>query len=349
MGRYRQVPQDNGIDGLANDKDGAASAFADLVKAAQASIGNIHPINPSQPAQGHHVLGRFAYRGLFFCVLTGSSVRKRVHYQAIPTQQYDPCGGTAGDPLKEDFKVFLFLIWKHLNLPEPTRSQYVMAEWLQTGPIRLVIEAFRGIGKSWVTAAYVCWLLYRDPQLKIMVVSASKLRADDFSTFTLRLIHEVPFLKHLMPRDGQRSSKIAFDVGPARADQSPSVKSVGITGQLTGSRADVIIADDIEVTNNSATQTMRDKLKELTKEFAAILKPLDTSKIIYLGTPQTEQSIYNSLPSVDTRSGLSRPNIPQRLKERDTAPALRHTSSRTSNAIRGSSVAPCAVVSIPIR
>jgi hypothetical protein len=171
-----------------------------------------------------------------------------------------------------------------------------MAEWLQNGPTRLVIEAFRGIGKSWVTAAYVCWLLYRDPQLKVMVVSASKLRADDFSTFTLRLIHEVPFLQHLMPREGQRSSKIAFDVGPARADQSPSVKSVGITGQLTGSRADVIIADDIEVTNNSATQAMRDKLRELTKEFAAILKPLDTSKIIYLGTPQTEQSIYNSLP-----------------------------------------------------
>ncbi|QOV06130.1 terminase large subunit [Rhizobium phage Pasto] len=200
------------------------------------------------------------------------------------------------DPLAQDFKVFLFLIWKFLNLPEPTRSQYVMADWLQNGPTKLVIEAFRGIGKSWVTAAYVCWLLYRNPQLKIMVVSASKLRADDFSTFTLRLIHEIPFLQHLMPKDGQRSSKIAFDVGPARADQSPSVKSVGITGQLTGSRADIIIADDIEVANNSATQSMRDKLKELTKEFSAILKPLDTSKIIYLGTPQTEQSIYNALP-----------------------------------------------------
>lgn len=200
------------------------------------------------------------------------------------------------DPLKDDFKTFLFLIWSFLNLPEPTRSQYVMAEWLQSGPPRLVIEAFRGIGKSWVTAAYVCWLLYCNPQLKIMVVSASKLRADDFSTFTLRLITEIPFLQHLQPRDGQRSSKISFDVGPARADQSPSVKSVGITGQLTGSRADVIIADDIEVANNSATQAMRDKLKELTKEFSAILKPLDTSKIIYLGTPQTEQSIYNSLP-----------------------------------------------------
>lgn len=200
------------------------------------------------------------------------------------------------DPLKDDFKTFLFLIWSFLNLPEPTRSQYVMADWLQNGPNKLVIEAFRGIGKSWVTAAYVCWLLYCNPQLKIMVVSASKLRADDFSTFTLRLIHEIPFLQHLIPRENQRSSKISFDVGPARADQSPSVKSVGITGQLTGSRADVIIADDIEVSNNSATQAMRDKLKELTKEFSAILKPLDTSKIIYLGTPQTEQSIYNSLP-----------------------------------------------------
>jgi hypothetical protein len=44
---------------------------------------------------------------------------------------------------------------------------------------------------------------------------------------------------------------------------------------------------------------MRDQLKELTKEFAAILKPDPGAnepnrmvpKIIYLGTPQTEQSI----------------------------------------------------------
>lgn len=200
------------------------------------------------------------------------------------------------DPLAEDFKVFLYLLWNHLGLPEPTRSQLIMADWLQHGPRRLVIEAFRGIGKSWVTAAFVCWLLYRDPQLKIMVVSASKNRADDFSTFVLRLIEEVPFLQHLRPRENQRSSKISFDVGPARADQSPSVKSVGITGQLTGSRADVIIADDIEVTGNSATQTMRDRLKELIKEFSAVLKPLTTSRILYLGTPQTEQSIYNALP-----------------------------------------------------
>ncbi len=200
----------------------------------------------------------------------------------------------SGDPLKADFRNFLWLIWRHLNLPEPTPIQYDIAHWLQHGPRRLVIEAFRGVGKSWVTAAFVCWLLYCNPQFKIMVVSASKDRADNFSTFTLRLIHEVPQLRHLIPTSDQRSSKIAFDVGPATADQSPSVKSVGITGQLTGSRADYIVADDIEVPNNSATQGMRDLLSERIKEFDAVLKP--GGRVIYLGTPQTEQSIYNRLP-----------------------------------------------------
>lgn len=198
--------------------------------------------------------------------------------------------------LKEDFRVFLWVIWKELNLPDPTRLQDDIAEFLHHGPKRSVISAFRGVGKSFITAAFVLWSLFRDPQMKIMVVSASKERADSFSTFTKRLIDQVEWLRHLRARSDQRDSKVSFDVGPATPDQSPSVKSVGITGQLTGSRADVIIADDIEVVNNSSTQTARDKLSELVKEFDAILKPLPTSRIIYLGTPQCEMSLYNALP-----------------------------------------------------
>lgn len=194
----------------------------------------------------------------------------------------------------EDFRYFLILVWRHLMLPDPTWVQMDIATYLQGGPRRLIIEAFRGVGKSWITSAYVCWRLLRNPQIKIMVVSASKERADQFSTFTLRLISEMPLLQHLMPKPDQRQSKIAFDVGPAKADHSPSVKSVGIFGQLTGSRADEIIADDVEVPNNSETQSMRDKLSERVKEFDAVLKP--GGKIKYLGTPQTEESLYNELP-----------------------------------------------------
>ena len=198
-------------------------------------------------------------------------------------------------PKLKDFRNFLYLVWKHLNLPDPTPLQYDIAEYLQHGPKRSVIMAFRGVGKSWITSAFVVHQLLLNPSKNILVVSASKNRSDDFSTFTLRIIQEIPILQGLKPSENQRFSKIAFDVGPAPASHAPSVKSLGISSQLTGSRADIIVADDVEVANNSATQGMRDKLDEQVKEFDAIVKPLDTSRIIFLGTPQCEDSIYNKL------------------------------------------------------
>jgi len=198
------------------------------------------------------------------------------------------------DKRMNNFKNFLFLCWKHLNLPEPTPIQYDIADFLQSKEKRIVIEAFRGVGKSWITSAYVCHQLLLNPQRNILVVSASKTRADDFSTFTQRLISEMPMLQHLIPRDNQRHSKISFDVAPATASHAPSVKSMGISGQMTGSRADIIIADDVESANNSQTQLMRDRLSETVKEFDAIIKP-EIGRTIFLGTPQNEMSLYNSL------------------------------------------------------
>ncbi len=198
------------------------------------------------------------------------------------------------DPRLKDFRNFLYMAWEHLGLPDPTRVQYDIADYIQNGPKRRCVMAFRGVGKSWITSAYVCHQLLLDPTRNILVVSASKQRADDFSTFTLRLIAEMEILQHLKPGDNQRNSKVAFDVAPAPASHAPSVTSKGITSQITGSRADLIIADDVESLNNSATQMMRDKLAMQVQEFDAVLKP--DGNIIYLGTPQTEQSLYNELP-----------------------------------------------------
>lgn len=198
------------------------------------------------------------------------------------------------DPRLHDFRNFLYMAWEHLGLPDPTPVQYDIADYIQSGPKRRCVMAFRGVGKSWITSAFVCHQLLLDPTKNILVVSASKQRADDFSTFTLRLIAEMEILQHLKPGDNQRNSKIAFDVAPAPASHAPSVTSKGITSQITGSRADLIIADDVESLNNSATQMMRDKLAMQVQEFDAVLKP--SGHIIYLGTPQTEQSLYNELP-----------------------------------------------------
>lgn len=192
----------------------------------------------------------------------------------------------------------MYATWKHLGLPDPTPVQYDIAEFLQYGPKRICIMAYRGAGKSYITSAFADWLWLTDPDNRVMVVSGSKERADAFSQFCLRLIHDMKDLQHLKPRQDQRSSLVAFDVNGSRVDHSPSCKSVGITGQLTGSRADVIIADDVETPKNSLTVIQREKLERLVTEFDAVLKPesqSELSRIIYLGTPQVEDSLYAKL------------------------------------------------------
>ena len=197
--------------------------------------------------------------------------------------------------LQDDFKLFLQALWDQLGLPPPTRAQYSIADYLQHGPKRLQIQAFRGVGKSWITGAFVLWTLFKDPERKIMIISASKERADNMSIFLQKLIIETPWLNHLQPKsDESRWSRISFDVN-CSPHQAPSVKSVGITGQLTGSRADLMILDDIEVPGNSMTELMREKLLQLCTEAESILTPKDDSRIMYLGTPQTTFTVYRKL------------------------------------------------------
>ena len=202
---------------------------------------------------------------------------------------------TVVDSLQQDFKLFLQALWTQLDLPSPTRAQYAIADYLQHGPKRLQIQAFRGIGKSWITGAFVLWTLFNNPEKKIMIISASKERADNMSIFLQKLIIESPWLSHLRPKsDDARWSRISFDVN-CSPHQAPSVKSVGITGQLTGSRADLIVLDDIEVPGNSMTELMREKLLQLCTEAESILTPNDDSRILFLGTPQTVFTVYRKL------------------------------------------------------
>ena len=199
------------------------------------------------------------------------------------------------DLLKDDFKLFLQALWSELDLPNPTRAQYAIADYLQHGPKRLQIQAFRGVGKSWITGAFVLWTLFNNPEKKIMIISASKERADNMSIFLQKLIIETPWLVHLRPKsDDSRWSRISFDVA-CSPHQAPSVKSVGITGQLTGSRADLMILDDIEVPGNSMTEFMREKLLQLCTEAESILTPKQDSRIMFLGTPQTTFTVYRKL------------------------------------------------------
>jgi hypothetical protein len=224
-----------------------------------------------------------------------------------------PRGDSVLESLQQDFKLFLQALWSQLDLPSPTRAQYAIADYLQHGPKRLQIQAFRGVGKSWITGAFVLWTLFNNPEKKIMIISASKERADNMSIFLQKLIIETPWLVHLRPKsDDARWSRISFDVN-CSPHQAPSVKSVGITGQLTGSRADLMILDDIEVPGNSMTEMMREKLLQLCTEAESILTPKPDSRIMYLGTPQTTFTIYRKLAERNYRPFVWPARVPRKL------------------------------------
>ena len=208
------------------------------------------------------------------------------------------------------FSNFLRYAWYHLGLPHPTEAQIHFCDFLQDSDEHTIVNAFRGIGKSWITSVFVVWKLWLNPDLKILVISASKERADSFSIFTKRLFQELPVLNDLIP-NGERQSNKSFDVGDIAPAHAPSVKSAGITGQITGSRADIIIADDVEVIDNSGTEDAREKLIEKCKDFISILTPQKESRVIYLGTPQTEESIYDKLAEM----GYEKYIIPARYPE----------------------------------
>jgi hypothetical protein len=135
--------------------------------------------------------------------------------------------------LKNNFKNFLYLLWKYLNLSEPTPRQYEVADFLQDfSNKRRIIEAYRGFGKSWITSAYVLWRLYSDPNQRFLVISASSDRSKQFTAFTQRLIITIPFLQHLIPPASMRWGKEIFDVNGSLPAHAPNVKASGVFGSL---------------------------------------------------------------------------------------------------------------------
>ena len=221
------------------------------------------------------------------------------------------------DKAKKNFWAFVYIVWKSIGLPNPTPIQIDIAQFLQNPPSdRVIIQGFRGVAKSFLTCAYAVWRLWSDRDLKVLIISASSDRADANARFIKSIINTLPFLEDMKASKEQLDTQNLFSVGGAKADISPSVKSVGITGQITGTRADLLISDDVEVPKNSGTQLQRDKLAEAVKEYDAILKP--NGQIIYLGTPQNEASLYNTLQNRGYVTRIWTVLYPETQAERDS-------------------------------
>lgn len=197
-----------------------------------------------------------------------------------------------------DFDTFLVDVITELLGFKCTWLQRDIANFLAFGPKYKMIQAQRGQAKTTITACYAVWRLIHDPKTRILIVSAGSDMATEIANWIIQIINNMPELACLRPdtQAGDRASVKAFDVHNALkgAEKSPSVACVGITSNLQGKRADVLIADDIESSKNSQTAIQRERLAHLTRDFMSICS---TGDIIYLGTPQNNDSVYNSLPS----------------------------------------------------
>lgn len=179
-----------------------------------------------------------------------------------------------------------------------TEQQDDIGNYIAYGPQYLMVQAQRSQAKTTIAACFAVWSLIHMPHWRVLIISAGGTQAVEISTLIVRLIQTLDVLECMRPDKlaGDRTSVEAFDVHHSLKglDKSPSVACVGIDSNLQGKRADILIPDDIESSKNSATPTQRAKIAHLTKDFTSICA---TGRIIWLGTPQTQDSIYNSLPA----------------------------------------------------
>ncbi len=167
---------------------------------------------------------------------------------------------------------------------------------LDPNPFKM-IQAQRSQAKTTIAAFYCVWNLIHDPTKRVLIFSAGATMSSEISGWIIQIILSWDILAPLRPdrQAGDRAGIDAFDVhhslkGP---EKSPSVACLGIESNMQGKRADILLADDIESSKNSRTPIQREKLMHYSRDFTSICQ---SGEILYLGTPQSGDSIYNSLP-----------------------------------------------------
>lgn len=194
----------------------------------------------------------------------------------------------------EDFRNHMWACFKYMGIGEPTPAQYAMADSLQEGPVDMQLQAGRGFGKSVITACLASWFLLKDPNTTIMVISATSNKAAEFISMTRKILDIVPYCEHLKPGDHTTDNAFGFNVEcRTKLGQDKSCFARGISSQITGSHAEYVIADDVEIEGNCETANARDKLLNKVSEFEQIRNV--GGRVIFLGTPQIRDSIYNTL------------------------------------------------------
>lgn len=181
--------------------------------------------------------------------------------------------------------------------PDLNETQADILSYMLTGNKYRMVQAQRGQAKTTLAGIFAAFTLIHRPHFRIVIFSQTAKRATEISGWVVKIFKQIDFLSFMLPdrSKGDRDSTEAFDIHYVfkGGDKSPSVSCYSITSGAQGARADLLIPDDIESLQNSRTVSGREWLEEQAKEFESINQVGD---ILYLGTPQSMDSMYNNLP-----------------------------------------------------
>lgn len=161
----------------------------------------------------------------------------------------------------------------------------------------VMVQAQRGQAKRTVCAIALVWDLIQYPHHRNAIVMPQEQLAKDLMHLVRRLFKTLPELTPFLPdkRAGDRDSTMAMDLHHSLkgVDKSPSLAPISVEAILQGRRTDLTILDDIESASRSLTAEGRAKLLSKALDFYAICE----YRIVWLGTPQSMDSMYFELPA----------------------------------------------------
>lgn len=204
-------------------------------------------------------------------------------------------GAASGKVSPVSFALFL-VIWNRVqNLTTPAVHLRI-ADWLENAwrgdRTRLLLMAFRACGKSTLVGLFCAWLLYTRPCLRLMVLAADDILAVRMVRNVRRIIERHPLTHNLRPANADQWAADRFTVARNIELREPSMLARGISSNITGSRADVFICDDVEVPNTTSNAERRAELRERLSEIPFVLTPGGTQ--VYIGTPHSHETLYDT-------------------------------------------------------
>jgi len=172
-------------------------------------------------------------------------------------------------------------------------------EWVEKHNASVII-APRGHGKTTlISVGWVLWKLGNNPDLRIKIVAQSLEKAENIVYEISENILRNPRFHRVFPhiRPSQRGlwSRHRIYVERSTIQKDPSVEATGILSSQTGSRCDILIADDcVDMRNAVLLPRLREHVKMAwNNTFMNLLVP--DGKVVFVQTPYHTDDLLSDL------------------------------------------------------